>query len=191
MPSGLQEGSFRGGGSTLRGSRIELILCNDRLALFLYRDGALMAVGTGIRWTLAAAAWGAAIYGALSIADAPGDWGHGICGPWGCGPPLQALVACHTAWVVVLTPPVVWLARSPSAANVRGWTGAAMAVLGLTAIAMIAVREYFGWASQLDDWDAMLFLQRCAFCVAIAVDAPALQFVLAGAALWLSRSPTK
>ena len=48
--------------------------------------------------------WSGLLFGSLSVANLPGDWGHGICGPWGCGPPMQALVACHFAWLVVLAP---------------------------------------------------------------------------------------
>ena len=48
--------------------------------------------------------WGLTLAGTLSIASLPGDWGNSICGAWGCGPPLQALVACHASWVVVLIP---------------------------------------------------------------------------------------
>lgn len=36
-------------------------------------------------------AWGLALFAALKLNDAPVDWGH-VCGPWGCGPPLKALV---------------------------------------------------------------------------------------------------
>ena len=53
-------------------------------------------------------AWALAAFGALSLANLPGEYGHSLCGPWGCLPPLQALAAMHLFWVVVLGPPVAW-----------------------------------------------------------------------------------
>jgi hypothetical protein len=71
--------------------------------------------GTGIDvhrtfiWLLASGAWGAGLSGALHLQGLPTSafGAHGVCGPWGCGPPVPVLLACHGFWMVLLGPPAV------------------------------------------------------------------------------------
>jgi hypothetical protein len=85
-----------------------------------------------IRFCLGMIAWASALLGSLSISRLPGDWGHGICGPWGCGPPLQSLVACHVSWLVVLGPATLLLASSRWLSTlVLRRVGATLAIVGL------------------------------------------------------------
>src|SRR6202034_2817596 len=60
-------------------------------------------------WLLASCAWGVCLKWALLLQYLPAStFGqHTVCGPWGCGPPLPVLLACHTFWMVLLAPPAV------------------------------------------------------------------------------------
>lgn len=132
-------------------------------------------------------AWTAAIAACLSVRSWPGNWGHWICGPWGCGPPLQALVACHSAWLVLLLPPAVVLSQhqwpSPAALRKLGTIliGVAIAVLGV-----IAARQRMDWWSTAQGWQQEYFWQRCGFIVATTVDMPVVQMLIAGMYLMIA-----
>lgn len=126
-------------------------------------------------------AWTAAIAACLSVRSWPGNWGHWLCGPWGCGPPLQAVVACHSAWLVLLLPPAVVLSRhrwlSPAALRKLGTflTCVAIAVLGV-----IVARQRLDWWSTAQGSQQEYFWQRCGFIVATTVDMPVVQMLITG-----------
>ena len=44
--------------------------------------------------------YGVGAFGALQLGRL--ELGHSICGPWGCGPPTEALLAMHCFWLVSL-----------------------------------------------------------------------------------------
>jgi hypothetical protein len=48
--------------------------------------------------------WGATLWMTLGLASVRGPWDGLLCGPWGCTAPLTAILACHLAWFVLLTP---------------------------------------------------------------------------------------
>jgi hypothetical protein len=60
--------------------------------------GSIITLKNGLKLS----AWAAMLFAALSITNLPGNWGHSVCGVWGCGPPTQVLVGCHLAWFAVL-----------------------------------------------------------------------------------------
>lgn len=135
--------------------------------------------------------WGFALWGALSIRHVPGDWGHGICGPWGCGPPLQSLAAMHAAWLVLLLPAAALLAAAPSLSR-RFKRRAALALAGAggAALVAIAVRESLVGPCSFGGSAATYLPQRIAFVAATTIDAPLTQLVAAGLALLgLARGP--
>ncbi|MCA9061753.1 MAG: hypothetical protein KDA96_01760, partial [Planctomycetaceae bacterium] len=57
---------------------------------------------TGIPWLL----WAMTFWGTLQLSDAPIFQEHSVCGVWGCGPPTNALLACHLGWLVFLAPSI-------------------------------------------------------------------------------------
>ena len=130
--------------------------------------------------------WSIALGATLSIASWPGDWGHGVCGPWGCGPPLQALVACHAAWLVVLFPPTLWIRMRGSFALCRriGWLVLAAGVLGILGLSL---RESLTWLSHSDELHRSYWPQRIGFVLITLVDVPLVQLALAGVALLTKR----
>ncbi len=132
--------------------------------------------------------WAASLFAALAIRDLPGDWGHAICGPWGCGPPLQALLACHMAWLIILAPPAALLARSTqiSAHGLRRF-GAFLCVLAALFVAAAVIYQGLTWWPSESQWQRGFFWRRCAFVLATTVDLPVAQLLLVGLYLRFGR----
>ena len=63
------------------------------------------------------------VLGALTllIGRIQGDIGEGLCGVWGCFPPMQALVSMHLLWCLAATAIVHWLStRNPGDIRLEG-----------------------------------------------------------------------
>jgi len=131
--------------------------------------------------------WGGSLIGALSFASWEGDLGHAICGPWGCGPPLQALIACHLAWGVALTP-VVGLLVGSSAASPRLLKTSGLLAVGMAVAALLTVlaHQYFVWWPQVSEFQRPYFWQRYGFVLVTTVDVPIVQVLLLGGVLWVT-----
>ncbi len=131
-------------------------------------------------------AWSGLLLGSLSIATLPGDWGHAFCGPWGCGPTIQALVACHLSWLIILLPAAVLFARSSriSPQLVRR-TGTMLLLGAIIGLLTIVVYQRLIWLPAASDFQRPYFWQRCGFVIATSIDLPLLQLLLAGIALRL------
>jgi len=130
-------------------------------------------------------AWAAALWGVLQIASLPGDWGHWICGPWGCGPPVQALVACHGFWTVLIAP-VVGFSIYVGNSRHRRWWGRLFFLSGMLGIAAIIVYQVGIWLPEATPYQRPYLVQRCLFILATTVDVPLVPMTLAGLALWSS-----
>jgi hypothetical protein len=124
-------------------------------------------------------AWGLALCGVLNISRLDMHWDHGICGPWGCGPPPQALAACHLFWLVLLAPPMyVAIPRVPPALVYRAaWTLAGLGILGLVGI---VAYEFATWLPEAHDAERRYFVHRCLFSAATLVEVPLVEMLLLG-----------
>ncbi len=118
--------------------------------------------------------WGLALTGTLSIANWPGNWGHSVCGAWGCGPPLQALVACHASWLVVLIPVMARVRRITSFRTVR-LAGAIGFSLAITCALGVVIHEYLTWYAQASEWQRPYFWHRVGFVIFTTVELPLLE----------------
>ncbi len=143
---------------------------------------------TGLRILFVLLAWAVCLGATLSIANSPGDWGHSICGAWGCGPPLQALVSCHLSWFVVLTPLAIALGMTN---RVSGATlhkiGASLCIASVAMLVAIVVHERMTWWPLVGEWQRGFFWQRCGFYVATMIDVPTVQLLVLGLYLFLRR----
>lgn len=118
--------------------------------------------------------WASALGMTLSLANWTGDWGHGVCGPWGCGPTIQSLLACHLSWFVILLPIAVlgrrWL--PPRQTRTLAWYALTCSVIS---IASIAAYERFTWFAQASPMIRPYFWNRIEFAIITQVDLPMLQ----------------
>lgn len=144
----------------------------------------MVAIGQIAFWLVI---WAGCIIATLAIRNVPLGLEHGICGPWGCGPPTQALIACHLAWMVVLMPPAAWLAWSGSASKrmIRK-IGMLLILIAGAAILAIIAGQRITWWQQAEPWQRQYFWQRCGFWLAAAVDLPITQSLIVGVVLRLT-----
>lgn len=134
-------------------------------------------------------AWGAALWGVLKIADLPIAETHTLCGPWGCGPPLTALIACHAAWLVILAPIALLVPIRMMASHCR-WIGWGLIAMGILSIVGIGAYETFTWLPAMPEAIKPYFARRWAFTLATWTDLPILQAILLGFVfVWLASEP--
>lgn len=127
--------------------------------------------------------WMAALYGTLQIHFVPGNWGHGICGSWGCGPPTQALVACHGFWFVFVSGPGTWSLRSWTGGTLRS-VGIALTAVGAIALLVIGVQDMLTWLPTMGESIQRYSIQRYLFRVITLIDLPAVPLLVAGIVGW-------
>ncbi len=126
-------------------------------------------------------AWAAALFGTLSISNLPGDWGHSVCGVWGCGPPTQALVGCHLAWFVVLIPLAIFGSRSyRKTIGPTQQLGKLLCITGTMLLMAVVVYQWATWLPAVSEWHREFFWQRCGFVIATSIDIPMLQILAIG-----------
>lgn len=136
-----------------------------------------------IRHAAESLAWGGTAYGALQFARAEALFdGCSICGPWGCSPPPEAMIAAHGFWLIVFAALAAVAVRALSPRGLRR-AGRVQTAAGLLAAAGVV-----GWA--LVTWRPesaarqKYVVQRTLFVFATLVNVPAAQATLAGAAVW-------
>jgi hypothetical protein len=122
--------------------------------------------------------WASLLGASLSVARLRGDWGHPLCGPWGCAPPLQSLVGCHLAWIVALAPCV------PLANRFLSPRWQFRLALSLTVLSTLGTLAFLGWRA--DGWlgrtrgQTTYLPQHLALELASFVDIPFVQSVALG-----------
>ena len=95
-------------------------------------------------------------------------------------PPLQALLALHTFWLVVLTPPVVLAARWGTPWLLKG-IGLSLAFLALASLAHLTYGEVFCWCQEFHARKSY-WPQRMLFVLFSEADFPRIHLLLAGGA---------
>lgn len=136
---------------------------------------------TGWLYSLAAVAWCGAIWGTLQLQHLPSDSAHSICGVWGCGPPLPALLACHGFWVALLAFPTAVLCIHVPAQRLRK-LGLFLVLAGIAGLLGVAAWEGVQWWPRASVLQRQYVIQRYLFSVSTLVDLPLVQVVLAGLA---------
>lgn len=122
-------------------------------------------------------AWMLALFGVLQVHQLEGMFGHAICGPWGCGSPVSALIGYHAFWCLLIWPGVLILG-SRWCRNTRRHLGSGLMLVSVAGIASLLLLD------GLNNSAAERYLLRwCLFRVATFVDFPLVQLGIAG--LWL------
>lgn len=132
--------------------------------------------------------WGGTLLGALSLHNFAALNVHSVCGPWGCGPPTNALIALHGAWSVVLWPTLAVVAN-------RFWTsktfvrrlGIFCVIFGVLGITSISLWQLFYWWPQQSEFTRGFLLHRCGFAIVTTTDVPVVEVLLAGIGLLVIR----
>lgn len=127
--------------------------------------------------------WAAALYGTLSIHTLPASWAHSICGPWGCGPPTEALVACHGFWCV-LGLPIVAIATTRLPTDQLPRLAAVLLGLGILGVVAIGAWEAAVWLPQAAEHQRGYFAQRWMFSIVTRIDLPIFEMFLAAAVVY-------
>src|SRR5271170_2895543 len=98
-------------------------------------------------------AWAVCLRWALLLEKLPAaTFGeHGVCGPWGCGPPVPVLLACHGFWLFLLGPPAV-LAASYLPSKLVWRLGIGFVSAGLCGLAALVAWEAATWLAQANAW---------------------------------------
>lgn len=121
--------------------------------------------------------WGAALLATLSLAHITSTKLPSICGPWGCGPPTEALVAVHLSWLVVLLPPAMWIWRRPAIQSLGRWLWLVWLVPPLV-VGGVAAYEAWTWWPRVSDSLHVYFPKRVAFSLVATTDVPLLSILL-------------
>ncbi len=131
------------------------------------------------------AAWAVALFGSLQVHRWEDLLGHAICGPWGCGPPLSALIGYHGYWFLLLLLPA-WLLKHQLAADTSRRIGAGLFLVATIGIALLLAVD--GWQAWQRESLRPYLVQRMLFRLATFVDFPLVQLGLIG--LWLRNPAT-
>jgi hypothetical protein len=140
-----------------------------------------------IIWFLASCAWGICLWWSLLLQKLPSSaFGeHTVCGPWGCGPPLPVLLACHAFWMVLLTPPAFVTALRLPPHRVR-LLGTLLVVLGLSGLVSVGIWEAATWLREANEWQRPYVVQRYLFSIVTLVEFTILEILIVGGGLWLA-----
>lgn len=130
--------------------------------------------------------WGITFWGTLRISDLSLLDSHHVCGVWGCGPPTNALLACHLGWFVFLMPIIPGLLfnriRFP---KLTVWSPWLLISAGVAGVMAVGAWEYWVWYPEASETARRYFLHRWMFSVIILTDLPVLELPLVGIATWL------
>lgn len=127
----------------------------------------------------ALAVWGAALFAVLQVQHLSIGQAHYVCGPWGCGPPPSALLACHGFWLVLLSLPAYVATRLLTPSLLR--TGGLLLLFaGVVGAAGITAWEYAHWYRSVDELKQSYFKERVLFSLGTRIDLPVVETALYG-----------
>ena len=108
--------------------------------------------------------WAAAAYGVLLVGSVPSQWldGHVICGPWGCGPTMSALVTWYGFCLVFAAPPVALAVWKLPASWLRR-IGLVLFGAGMLGLTSVGVWEAVTWLPKVAEGQPSYFFWRCLF----------------------------
>ena len=128
---------------------------------------------------LLVAAWIGAVWGSLQIHRFDLNLQHGVCGPWGCGPPVEALIGYHGFWFLLFLPVAAGVGLYlPSTVNRK--VGLSLLTFGLLTICLRVGLDVGSYVSHSGTSHAV---QRGFFTLVTTVDLPMIPTVLAGVLL--------
>jgi len=132
-----------------------------------------------IRWSSRLGIWAVAVWSVLQLHEMPIAREHSICGPWGCGPTIPALLSAHGFWLLVAIPGALWAAKrlTGERAVALGWIGIGLGVGGIVAV---SVGDLLSWPGYARPAGRTLLAQRVLFALATTVEVPLFPTICAG-----------
>jgi hypothetical protein len=128
--------------------------------------------------------WTGLAYGVLRIGTLPGEFGHGLCGPWGCLPPIQALGSLHALWLLVLIP-AAWALFALHVSPKRiAWLGLSLFLLGLGGLSLLGGWEAWRWLRDTHAEFHRYTLHRVLYVLACRYEFPVIQCIAVGLVTW-------
>lgn len=94
-------------------------------------------------------------------------------------PPVQALVALHVFWLVLLLPPIAWVAYRAQPSFVR-WLGWLLLTTASLTLALLIGLELISWLPSVAAGERHYFGQRILFVLATRTEWPLVQIIIAG-----------
>ncbi len=136
-----------------------------------------------ISLVVVALTWGALLWTVLQGAHLRTSWDHVLCGPWGCGPPLPAVISCHLAWLVVLTPIALIVRRFVTPQWIQA-VGLAGCMIVFAALVGLVSREAFSWWQHAPSAYRPYVAQRCLTQIAGWTDYPLVELGIVSLIWW-------
>ncbi|APZ96489.1 hypothetical protein [Fuerstiella marisgermanici] len=134
--------------------------------------------------------WGGIVLSALSMHDMRGFGQHSVCGPWGCGPPTNALLAIHIGWAAAIWPALFYLPwRLSFTRNTVKTIVLSLTVSGLIGLLTITAWQWIVWLPNASEWARSYIWHRCGFAILTAADWPFLQLLGGGILLGALQLP--
>ena len=123
--------------------------------------------------------WLTAALAAVLVATIPYDPGESLCGPWGCFPPLLALVSMHLLWFVALSAGVWAVARwLPGLLRPFGFV---LLLAAVVATGVLVSNDLVQWLSRMPDDIRPFWPKRVGYRLLTLSDVPLVQSMLIGA----------
>jgi len=129
-------------------------------------------------WSFLLLLWGTSLQGAILIGTLSSSWTHAACGPWGCGPRAEDLLACHMFWFVFFCAPLYVFLHCQSEVCKRA--GQVMTGAGSLLLAGVILYELFTWLPSVDSSMYGYLPQRLLYSIATFVELPILQLLSFG-----------
>ena len=127
--------------------------------------------------------WGLTLWGVLQLSNAPVLSSHSVCGIWGCGPPTNALLACHLGWLVFLLPVLPLTRRFGQQFPKTSWAALnSFVVLGVLGLLAVGLHDLIFWYPTASDAARGYFMRRWAFSTITQTDLPMLELFAVGIA---------
>lgn len=124
--------------------------------------------------------WAAGLWGSLQVHQMDLNLGHDVCGPWGCGPRVEALIGFHGFWLFLMAPVAIGAgAFLPGRLNRK--VGRAILFAGLAGVVGFVGWDVISYAREAES--SRYLFQRGLFTLVTTVDFPMLQTLLAGGVL--------
>ena len=135
-----------------------------------------------LRISLYIGAWIGLMLAVLQIQQL--NLGNGLCGKWGCGPPVEAVLGMHLFWFALILPPSIFASRK------LHWPwkkiGLLVSVASVLGLIGFAVYDYFS-INQAYYHEGYIW-QRYLLSLVSMVDVPVVQFLFAGVTFWFART---